>query len=83
MDTAGEHFKQGKDYYYNNEFEDAAIEFEHAIRLDRQNEDYFYWCGLAYYENDIANNVVFDTLFACQIYSLEYYKNNRLLYFYL
>ncbi len=42
MDTAGEHFKQGKDYYYNNEFEDAAIEFEHAIRLDRQNEDYFY-----------------------------------------
>lgn len=52
MDTAGEHFKQGKDYYYNNEFEDAAIEFEHAIRLDRQNEDYFYWCGLAYYENE-------------------------------
>ena len=52
MDTAGEHFKQGKDYYYNNEFEDAAMEFEHAIRLERQNEDYFYWCGLAYYENE-------------------------------
>ena len=52
MDTAGEHFKHGKDHYYNNEFEDAAIEFEQAIRLDCQNKDYFYWCGLAYYENE-------------------------------
>lgn len=51
MDTAREHFKNGTNYYYNDDFEYAAREFEHAIRLDRQNDDYYYWCGLAYYDN--------------------------------
>lgn len=87
MDTAGEHFKQGKDHYYNNEFEDAAIEFEHAIRLDRQNKDYFYWCGLAYYENEDydeaiekfkkaieLDNTNEDFYYQC---GLAYYKNEN------